>query len=201
MTGAGDLPKKDLFHDAPSIPLLASELADREAIRDCLFRYCRGIDRVDTALAKSAYWPEATDNHGMRGRTAMPAYKFVDRAARRLLEMEQTAHSLNNILIRIRGRAAAVESYFVAYHRLRGPNGPFDLFVGGRYLDRMTRRGEEWRIEEREVVVDWFREEPNSGDWDAGFFGSAMSMGQRAPGDRSNVFFDVGQQHGVASAE
>ncbi|MDX0110591.1 nuclear transport factor 2 family protein, partial [Sinorhizobium meliloti] len=26
-----------------------SELLDREAIRDCLYRYCRGIDRGDEA--------------------------------------------------------------------------------------------------------------------------------------------------------
>ena len=39
-------------------------LLDREAIRDCLYRYCRGIDRADEAALRSAYWPDATDCHG-----------------------------------------------------------------------------------------------------------------------------------------
>jgi hypothetical protein len=34
-----------------------SELMDREMIRDCLYRYCRGIDRADEAMLRSACWP------------------------------------------------------------------------------------------------------------------------------------------------
>jgi len=33
-------------------------------IRDCLYRYCRGIDRADEAALRSAYLPDGTDNHG-----------------------------------------------------------------------------------------------------------------------------------------
>ena len=40
------------------------ELLDREAIRDCLYRYCRGIDRLDEQALRSAYWEDATDRHG-----------------------------------------------------------------------------------------------------------------------------------------
>ncbi|HBF89936.1 MAG TPA: hypothetical protein DDX09_02110, partial [Hyphomonas atlantica] len=40
------------------------ELWAREAIRDCLFRYARGIDRADEAMLRSAYWPDGTDHHG-----------------------------------------------------------------------------------------------------------------------------------------
>lgn len=40
------------------------ELLDREAIRDCLARYCRGVDRLDRALLLSTYWPGAEDDHG-----------------------------------------------------------------------------------------------------------------------------------------
>ena len=40
------------------------QLADREAIRDVAIRYCRGVDRLDVDVLKSAYWPDATDHHG-----------------------------------------------------------------------------------------------------------------------------------------
>jgi hypothetical protein len=40
-------------------------LIDRQAILDCLTRYCRGVDRFDRDLLLSAYHPDATDNHGV----------------------------------------------------------------------------------------------------------------------------------------
>ena len=39
------------------------ELADREAIRDCLYRYARGMDRCDEEMLRSAYWEDALDDH------------------------------------------------------------------------------------------------------------------------------------------
>ena len=43
---------------------MIQNLLDKEAIRDCLYRYCRGIDRADEAILRSAYWPDAHDRHG-----------------------------------------------------------------------------------------------------------------------------------------
>lgn len=43
---------------------LQAELADPEAIRDCLMRYCRGVDRCDASLLRGVYWPGAVDDHG-----------------------------------------------------------------------------------------------------------------------------------------
>lgn len=41
-----------------------TELADGEAIKDCIYRYCRGIDRINRDLLLSAYWPDAIHEHG-----------------------------------------------------------------------------------------------------------------------------------------
>ena len=40
------------------------QLSDIQSIRDVALRYCRGVDRLDEDLMKSAYWPDATDDHG-----------------------------------------------------------------------------------------------------------------------------------------
>lgn len=37
-----------------------------QCIRDAALRYCRGLDRLDVELMKSAYWEGATDDHGVR---------------------------------------------------------------------------------------------------------------------------------------
>ena len=39
------------------------QLSDLESIRDVARRYCRGVDRLDLEEMKSAYWPDATDDH------------------------------------------------------------------------------------------------------------------------------------------
>jgi hypothetical protein len=44
-----------------TVSQLRNVLADREAIRDCLFRYARAIGRLDEDLLRSAYWPVAVD--------------------------------------------------------------------------------------------------------------------------------------------
>src|SRR4051794_1228570 len=40
------------------------ELWDREAIRQCIHRYARGVDRFDRELILSAFHPDALDEHG-----------------------------------------------------------------------------------------------------------------------------------------
>ena len=43
----------------PPVTEFALELADQEAIRDCLTRYARATDRCDEALLTSVFWPDA----------------------------------------------------------------------------------------------------------------------------------------------
>jgi hypothetical protein len=46
------------------MPISTDELVAREEIRDVLFRYTRGIDRLDLDLVRSCYHADAHDNHG-----------------------------------------------------------------------------------------------------------------------------------------
>jgi len=153
----------------PMGPTTLEELLDREAIRDCLMRYCRGIDRIDPEMIESAYWPGAIDDHGnFRGTVA----EFLTFAADRLREMDQTTHFIGNILIELQGESAHVETYFDAYHRMSRADGSrYDLSTAGRYVDRFEKRGGEWRIADRVVAWDWFREYPESADWERGVLG------------------------------
>lgn len=161
------------------------EFGDREAIRDCLFRYCRGIDRFDAELIRSAYWPGAMDYHtGFEGTVE----QFIEWALPRLAAMEQNVHMLGNILIRIDGNRANAESYFWSVSVLVGEE-PRQVHLCGRYLDTLEKRGDDWRIAERIVVHDWFNDTPAVHDWNAGPFGmSGLLRGVKAPDDRSSTF-------------
>ena len=91
------------------------ELADREAIRDCLYRYSRGVDRCDEEALRSAYWEDAFDDHVLFSGTREPFIAWVLPALR---AMERSMHMIGNILIRVHGNHADVESYYYGYHRL-----------------------------------------------------------------------------------
>jgi hypothetical protein len=39
------------------------------------------------------------------------------------------------------------------------------MTLGGRFLDRMEKRGDEWRIIRRDAAIDWLTETPETGDW------------------------------------
>jgi hypothetical protein len=92
-----------------TVSQIKGELADREAIKDCLYRYSRGIDRCDTELLRSAYWPGAMDTHtGFKGTIE----EFIAWAEPRLQAMEQNMHMIGNILLRLDGNKASGEAYF-----------------------------------------------------------------------------------------
>jgi len=163
---------------------LREEMVDREAIRDCLMRYCRAIDRMDRELLLSVYWPDAIDNH-LEFIGSPP--EFVEYCFPLMAKMEQTMHTLGNMLIVISGGEAQVESYFHAFHRIKGIGDapPRDLVAAGRYLDSFVKRDDHWRIHRRTVVMDWFRDYQDSADWSNGLLGIETSPGSREPEDIS----------------
>jgi hypothetical protein len=134
-------------------------LLDKQAIHEVLMRYCRGIDRVDKALLKSAYHPGAWDDHGeFKG----AAEEFIDWVIGKLKNPEilSTNHAIANEYVEVRGDVAFSEAYFVAYQRYNLSGKLTDVFVGARYVDKLERRNGEWRIARRTVVHDWTRQEP-----------------------------------------
>jgi hypothetical protein len=165
-----------------TVSQIRDEMADREAIRDCLYRYSRGIDRCDMEMLRSAYWPDAIDDHtGFRG----DREEFIAWAYPRLRSMEQNVHMIGNILIRLDGDKAAVESYLWSVSVVGGETRRA-VFVCGRYLDKFERRNDEWRIAGRLVVHDWFRDHAVPGEWEIGPFDmKGLERGTIQPNDKS----------------
>ena len=153
------------------------ELGDREAIRDCIYRYCRGIDRGDMAALQGSYWPDATDRHGAYNG---PVEGFFASVAKVFETDARNVHQVSNILITflMPGRAA-VESYFNALQR----GGGKQFHLAGRYCDLFERRGVEWRVAERTVVYDWVDEQVPPTLPDIERFGLRQPVGGRAPDD------------------
>ncbi|HZU62951.1 MAG TPA: nuclear transport factor 2 family protein [Novosphingobium sp.] len=130
------------------------DLAARRDIGRALMRYMRGQDRLDAALHRSAFHPDAWVDCGLM---AGSAAEFVDFAQDLLAGMEGTQHIIAQTDIDVRGDAASGEIYFYAWHRLLQEGEAQDLMVAGRYVDEYACRDGEWRILKRREIIDWAR--------------------------------------------
>jgi len=138
-----------------------SVLLDKQEIHEATLRYCRGVDRLDRDLIRSAYHDDAVDHHGgYSGPVEVVIARLLDRLSSCY---ESTTHLIGNQLIDVEGNEADAETYFVAFHILRqdipdlemiGGTRVCHLTVLGRYVDRFTRRNYTWRITSRTVVFD-----------------------------------------------
>lgn len=154
------------------------EIADREQIRQVLYRYCRGADRRDESLLRSVYHPGARDRHGSFDG---PAEEFAAYVAGRE-GYRAVQHLIGNILIDIDGDLASVESVFTANLVSDTDTGPARTTLGGRYCDLFERLGGEWRISDRIVVLDWTERQDKVTESD---LASAFPPGQRGAADPS----------------
>ena len=157
-------------------------LLDRQDIAEVIYRYARGVDRLDLDLIRSCFHADAYDDHGtfQGGIDA-----FITYVSDFLPRYVATMHFMGNMLIEVEGPVARAETYAVAYHReeLADGSGRDDVF-GIRYVDRFELRPAlnadgaatpQWRIAHRIVTTEWRRVDPvpvgkvrgNVGAWGA----------------------------------
>lgn len=164
-------------------------LHDKEAIRECLYRYCRGVDRADEDALRSAYWPDAHDRHGAY---VGSAEGFMAQALPRLRSGGRGIHQISNILIELHGNTAAVESSFLAL-QANAATPALETFLCGRYLDRFEKRQDQWRVADRTVVYDWIEERvrPELAQDNAILFAKRQPNGARMPQDPLYAFLNA----------
>lgn len=129
-------------------------LIAKDAIRDLVLQFCRAVDRGDVALARTLYENDALDEHGFNRTNT--AQEFLDSIESMEAQLAVIQHNITNHLIRITGpRSAEGEAYIIAYHRSESEDSAYLLITGGRYLDRYSKRGGQWKIAHRKCVIDW----------------------------------------------
>lgn len=151
--------------------LRLERLEAESAISAALHLYCRGIDRRDSAIVSNVFWPDAMVEYGMFTGSAL---EFANSIVGWFESggVHNTSHLIGSVSISIDGELAFSEAYLHAHHRLTSADGKlYDSVIGGRYHDRFERRDGKWRIISRRLVFDWFREFPDTGDWDVGSMG------------------------------
>lgn len=178
-------------------------LIDKEDIRDVLLRYARAVDRLDVELFRTVFWEDGGFEDGI---VEGPARDFAPTLIDAVGHMfAATQHFISNIRVELDGPDVAVtESYFLAFHLVQGeeslktilgarrvgelgvdPSRPCELYVGGRYFDRLVKRGASWRILKRRFVADWTSSGADSGLGREGFASLWKLWGSRNRSDPS----------------
>jgi hypothetical protein len=133
------------------MPYTLDELSSLAEIRNVQERYCRGIDRADADILRTVYWEDAHDDHGAFRGNREEYIAWVMPVVRE--RFSQLQHVLGQTYIELDGDTAHSETYFVQ-HALR-PDG-VAYSCPGRYVDRLERRGGEWRVADRVTLMSFF---------------------------------------------
>ena len=132
----------------------ARALADRQAVTDLIYRYCRSVDRLDVPLGHSIWHEDGVADYDA----------FFNGSGRALIDLicaqhRQTlhhSHQISNILLELDGDRAGSEAYVNATLRsLRADGQLMQISVWGRYVDRWSRRDGVWGLDKRIAIRDF----------------------------------------------
>jgi hypothetical protein len=136
-------------------------LLNKEAIRELVLLYSRGVDRKDIELLRTLYAKNATDDHGAHFKGSADAY--IEFLAKSLPHLLAGSHFVCNHLIAVNGNTAEGEVYALACHIFPdGKGGCVQDVAGVRYLDRYVNEGGRWLFASRIVRFDIRDIKPNA---------------------------------------
>jgi len=154
-------------------------LLDERAIRRVLAEYAHGCDRCDGALMASVYADDSWDDHGrLKARGADFAHAMTTEIIPG--STETLSHLLGQSLIELDGDMARAETYYMAVTRSTMDDVPMCNQLGGRYVDRLRREPNGWKIVERICLRDWSISHEIKAD---SFVASNLISGTRGPED------------------
>ena len=164
------------------------DTTDRQAIQEAVLRYCRGIDRLDMDLVRSAYHPGGVDHHtGFSG----PIEEFIAWVSGALGKFDGTMHLIGNHFVEGDSEKAVSETYGTAVHWGQPLDDPRRNFTSGfRYIDHFEKRDGRWAVVERWAIREWTRSE-------AGRFMPKEGEGPSPRRDSEDRVFEVKRRLGI----
>ncbi len=129
-------------------------LLAKQAIRDVLSRYCRGMDRMDKDMAYSVWHEDGTAHYCDMFEGS--GHGFVDWVWNVHEQVQCHSHQITNVLTELDGDTAVSESYVTValWTRPDEQGNQTEVLGRGRYLDHWSKRGGRWAIDHRTHVLD-----------------------------------------------
>ncbi len=130
-----------------------AELADKQAIRDLIYTYCRAVDRLDVPLGHSIWHEDGQADYG-KDFYQGPGKGVIDKIIASHDGLNSHSHQVTNILIDLDSDRAGSESYVSGTMRLEREGQQMQIGVWARYLDAWEKRDGRWGLIKRMVVYD-----------------------------------------------
>ncbi len=131
---------------------LLQTVADRQAITDLLYRYCRAMDRIDHELGYSIWHEDGTADYGHNYQGT--GRGFVDQVCVSHSHLLHHSHQVTNIMIDLDGDSAGSEAYVTATLRIEREGKLLQMTVISRYIDRWSKRAGRWGIDHRIALME-----------------------------------------------
>jgi 3-phenylpropionate/cinnamic acid dioxygenase small subunit len=135
---------------------MTDELGVLEAkleIGELVFRYGYALDSRDWDKLRTCFLPDVV---GYYGGDPLRGYEAIEDLCRTTLEpLSASQHLIGNVVVTVDGDGATSSCYLHAQHVRPGTEGGEQFIFAGRYLDRLVRTGEGWRIAERTLEAMW----------------------------------------------
>jgi ketosteroid isomerase-like protein len=128
-------------------------VADKQAIRELIYTYCRAVDRLDIPLGHSIWHDDGYADYGADYYQG-PGKGVIDTICQHHTQLLSHSHQVTNILIELDGDKAGSEAYVYGTMRLMQDGRLMHLGIWARYLDAWERRGGRWGLVRRMVVYD-----------------------------------------------
>lgn len=165
-----------------------------DGVRQALAVHSQGVDRADAALLASAYHEDAEVDYGFfKG----PASEFAPILSGAQLQGPVTLHRSSPPWVRLAGDQALSETYVLACAEAEEEGQSVQRLIGGRYLDRLSRRQGEWRLDHRRYVLDWNINRPGRSSWPgtSALLGNHVPRGGHAEADAGRALLALGLAH------
>lgn len=128
-------------------------IADRQAITDLIYRYCRAMDRIDYDLGYSIWHDDGLAVY--EGFYEGTGRGFIDKVCDNHKPLLNHSHQMSNIIIELNGDRAASESYVTAALTILNGDKIKQMTVRSRYVDRWSKRSGRWGIDKRIAIRDF----------------------------------------------
>jgi hypothetical protein len=155
-------------------------VADRQAITDLIYRYCRSMDRIDPELGYTIWHDDAVADYGAEVYVGS-GRGFIDFVCAQHRRTLTHTHQVSNIIIELDNDRAGSESYVTSALRFMQGDQLKQVTTWGRYIDQWSRRSGRWGIDKRIAIRDFdeFRDV------------AATTKLDRARRDRSDLSYTV----------
>ena len=141
-------------------------LLDRAAIQDLHARYFQGLDRSDPGQVRSCFTDDVIAHYD--GRSALRPHgepvhgidalidSIITFKRQQSGEWKITTHFMGNLNIDfLEGNVAETETYAIAFLVVAGEPADQVVMRSLRYMDRLRKVNNSWRISERRHTLDW----------------------------------------------